>query len=57
MYDGPNSDATLLQTNTGSSLPATVTSSTHELYVEFSSDFIITRYGFAASYTTVTPWK
>ena len=55
MYDGPNSDATLLQSNTGSSLPATVTSSTHELYVVFSSDFIITRYGFAASYTTVTP--
>ena len=57
MYDGPNSDATLLQTNTGSSLPATVTSSTHEMYVHFYTDGSITRYGFAASYTTVTPWK
>ena len=57
MYDGPNSDATLLQTNTGSSLPATITSSTHEMYVYFYTDSTITRYGFAASYTTVTPWK
>ena len=57
MYDGPNSDATQLQENTGNDIPDTITSSTNELYVHFFSDYSVQEYGFAATYTTVTPWK
>lgn len=49
VYDGPSS-STLIGEYDGDSLPASITSSSHELFVTFTSDGSVTKSGFLANY-------
>lgn len=50
VYDGPSSSSTLIGKYDGDSLPASIISSSHELFVTFTSDGSVTKSGFLANY-------
>ena len=52
VYNGNSSSAPLLGAFSGTSLPASVTANSGQMYVVFVSDFANVRAGFAASYTS-----
>lgn len=52
VYDGPNDTYPLLATITGSTIPAPVISTGWDMFVKFTSDYIITRKGFQAKWTS-----
>ena len=52
IYDGTTTGAPLLATLSGTSLPTTITSTTGAMLVRFTSDFIVTRRGFVANWTS-----
>ncbi|MBL4586001.1 MAG: M4 family metallopeptidase [Flavobacteriales bacterium] len=54
VYDGSNTNATLLGRFTGANLPPSVTSSGANMYVKFYSDEAITASGWSAYYTSTT---
>lgn len=53
-YDGGSSSSTLIGRLSGSSLPATITSSLGKLYVTFTSDSSGNYDGFVAAYRGIT---
>jgi len=50
VYDGGSYSSPLIGSFSGSSLPAAITSSSHKLFVRFTSDGSNTGGGFAAGY-------
>ena len=52
VYDGADANAPLIVSLTGTSLPASVTSTGNKLFVEFVTDFIVTADGFEAGWTS-----
>lgn len=50
VYDGVDSTAPLLATITGSTIPAPIISSSWDMFVKFSSDYIVTKKGFQAKW-------
>ncbi|MCB0154992.1 MAG: discoidin domain-containing protein, partial [Anaerolineae bacterium] len=52
IYDGSNTSGLRLGQFTGSSIPASLTAQSGQMYILFSSNFWITRSGFAASWST-----
>lgn len=50
VYDGSSSSFTLIGEFDGDSLPASITSSSYELYVTFTSDGSVKKSGFLANY-------
>ena len=50
VYDGGSSSSPMIGRYDGNSLPASITSSSHELYVTFTTDGSVTQSGFLASY-------
>ena len=50
VYDGPTSSSTLIGEYDGDSLPTLITSSSHELFMSFTSDGSVTNPGFLANY-------
>lgn len=55
IYNGNDATAPLLGSYSGTSLPASVTSSGNVIYITFSSDEFVTAAGFMLSYACVTP--
>lgn len=55
VFDGPNSSAPQIGNFSGNSIPATLTSTSNSLYIEFRTNGTITDAGWDASYTTITP--
>ncbi|XP_020600954.1 uncharacterized protein LOC110040108 isoform X2 [Orbicella faveolata] len=53
VYDGGSSSDPLIGRYQGTSMPGTITSSSNQLYITFTSDGSSTRSGFAASYHVV----
>ena len=54
IYDGTTTSATQLATYSGSSIPASVTSTGGDMLVHFTSDNSVNKQGFSASYTSST---
>lgn len=52
IYDGPTKASPLLARYSGSSLPASVTSSGDTMLIHFSSDYSVIKSGFIANWTT-----
>ena len=50
VYDGSSSSSPLIGCYDGDSLPEKISSSSHELFVTFSSDGSVSRSGFVANY-------
>lgn len=50
IYDGSSSNSPLIGSYSGTSLPPPITSSSHELYIVFSTDYSDREPGFQASY-------
>lgn len=50
VYDGPTSSSTLIGEYDGDSLPRNITSSSHELFVTFTTDGLVIKPGFLAHY-------
>ncbi|CAH3157121.1 unnamed protein product [Pocillopora meandrina] len=50
VYDGPTSSSTLIGEYDGDSLPTLITSSSHELFMSFTTDGSVTNPGFLANY-------
>lgn len=48
VYDGVDSTAPLLATITGSTIPAPIISSNWDMFVKFTSDYVVTKKGFQA---------
>ncbi len=53
VYDGASTAAPLLLSATGSSVPATVTANSGQMFIRFSSDGSVTYSGFAAAWSSV----
>ncbi|MFN0200058.1 MAG: S8 family serine peptidase, partial [Bacteroidia bacterium] len=51
VYDGPDSLSPLLGSFTGASIPAAVTASGNNMFVRFTSDYIVRDNGFVANYS------
>ena len=56
VYDGNSPSASLIGRYNGSSVPAFITSSTNNLYVQFASDGTGTAFGFKACYRGKVPY-
>ncbi len=54
IFDGQNSNASLLSKRCGSSLPQPVNSSGRYIYMQFTSDGSVTKKGFVAHYRTLS---
>ena len=50
VYDGPTSSSTLIGEYDGDSLPTLITSSSHELFITFTTDQSVIKSGFLAHY-------
>lgn len=55
VYDGTDTTGTLLATITGSTIPAPIISSSWDMFVKFTSDYVITKKGFQAHWTAAPP--
>lgn len=55
VYDGGSSSAPLIGRFSGSKRPAAIVSSTNQLYIRFTTDGSVQRYGFKATYKVLKP--